>query len=104
MAMGKVVVATDFGGSRDFLDSETGFPVRWVPWQTSRDDGAYGKGTIWAKVDEEHLAQTLLAATALSDDERLGIGECAQRRIRDILSSNAVSTEMHASIDSLLAL
>jgi glycosyltransferase involved in cell wall biosynthesis len=103
MALGKVVVATDFGGSRDFLDTKTGFPVRWVPWQTSRDDGAYGKGTIWAKVDEEHLAQTLLTAAALSDDERRLIGERARRRICDRLSPDAVCAEVHASIDSLLA-
>jgi glycosyltransferase involved in cell wall biosynthesis len=104
MALGKVVVATDFGGSRDFLGPETGFPVRWVPWQTDRDDGAYGKGTIWARVDEDHLAESLLAAATLSDEEKRRIGERARRHVRDTLSPDAVCTEMHASIDSVLAL
>ena len=103
MALGNIVVATDYGGSRDFLDGETGFPVRWQPWKIDRDDGAYAKGTVWAKIDEGHLAESLVAAAALSDDEKRRIGERARRRVRDTLSPEAVASEMQASINSLLA-
>jgi FkbM family methyltransferase len=103
MALGKVVVATDYGGSRDFLNQETGFPVRWHAWEIDRDEGAYARGTVWAKVDEEHLAESLIAAATLPDQERQRISECARQRIRDTLSPEAVAAEMQASIDSLLA-
>jgi glycosyltransferase involved in cell wall biosynthesis len=103
MALGKVVVATDYGGSRDFLNRETGFPVRWHEWKIDREEGTYARGTVWAKVDEEHLAESLIAAATLPDQERQRISERAQQRIRDTLSAEAVAAEMRASIDSLLA-
>ena len=102
MEMGKIVVATDYGGSRDFLDPETGFPVRWSPWRLARDEGPYGEGTIWARVDESHLAESLLAAASLSEEDRQRLGERARERIHEILSPEAVAEEMRTSISSLM--
>jgi glycosyltransferase involved in cell wall biosynthesis len=54
MLLGKPVVATDFSGNRDFLDTEHGFPVRWrrravrvgeYPFVTKAD------GAWWAEPD-----------------------------------------------------
>jgi glycosyltransferase involved in cell wall biosynthesis len=101
MAMGKVVVATDFGGSRDFLDSETGFPVRYSEWQLEHDEGAYLKGTTWAKVDEDHLTECLLTAASLDEETRRALGDRARRRVEELLSPEAVAAEMRASIDCL---
>jgi glycosyltransferase involved in cell wall biosynthesis len=102
MAMGKVVVATDYGGSRDFLDVETGFPIRWSPWRLERDEGPYGKGTVWARVDETHLAESLVRAAELSDEERQNLGEKARARIRELLSPEAVAKTMRTSLERIL--
>ena len=57
MAMGKPVVATDFGGTRDFLDAESGWPVRAHPWTLDQDFGHYTSGGSWARVDEPALTR-----------------------------------------------
>jgi len=102
MSIGKVVVATDYGGSRDLLDSDTGFPVRCSEWQISRNEGPYAKGTIWAKVDEAHLAECLVAAATLSDEERQNLGERARQRVLEVVSPDAIAREMRRSIENLL--
>jgi glycosyltransferase involved in cell wall biosynthesis len=101
MAMGKVVVATDYGGSRDFLNDETGFPVRYSEWQLEQDEGPYLRGTVWAKVDEDHLAKSLTAAASLDEQAWQEVSERARRRVQDLLSPEAVAAEMRASIDNL---
>jgi len=103
MSIGKVVVATDYGGSRDFLDPDTGFPVRCSELQIGQSDGWYVKGTIWSKVDETHLAECLVAAAALSPEERLRLGDRAHERVSQLLSPDAVALDMRRSIDSLFS-
>ena len=102
MAMGKAVVATDFGGSRDFLDCETGFPVRWSPWRLDEQEGPYVRDTRWARIDEMHLAERLTVAANLSNDERRSLGLRARGRVQKVLSPEAVAAEMRTSISSLM--
>ncbi|WP_165901639.1 glycosyltransferase [Ancylobacter aquaticus] len=59
LARGKAVVTTDFGGTRDFITPETGYPVdyRTVPVPP----GAYpaADGNHWAEPSVAHAAQML---------------------------------------------
>ena len=73
MLLGKPVVATDFSGNTDFLDRDSGYPVRWTrvpvamgdyPFVTA-DDGAW-----WAEPDLAHAAQQMLAARGSAGSER----------------------------------
>lgn len=59
LALGKAVVTTDFGGTRDFITPETGFPVecRRVPVPAGAYPGA--EGNHWAEPDTAHAAQIL---------------------------------------------
>ncbi|MFG1357546.1 glycosyltransferase [Xanthobacter pseudotagetidis] len=59
LALGKAVVATDFGGTRDFVTQETGFPVRFQPVLVGADDYPGAEGSHWAEPDIEHAAATL---------------------------------------------
>ncbi len=60
LAHGKCVVATDFGGSRDFINERTGFPVtyRAVAVTERHYVGAEG-GSSWAEPNIDHAASLL---------------------------------------------
>ncbi len=103
MAMGKIVVATDYSGSRDFLDANCGFPVGYRLQSLDDDHGHYRRGGVWAQVDEPQLADALVRATerVMAGDAR--IGEAARARIEDRLSLETVGAKMRQSILRLLA-
>lgn len=97
MAVGKPVVATDFGGTRDFLDSGCGFPVVAAPWTLEEDHGHYLKDHAWAKIDENALATALgEAAQAVSAGDGR-IGDAARASIERRLSYASVAEAIGAS-------
>ncbi|MDH4393594.1 MAG: glycosyltransferase [Aquabacterium sp.] len=72
MLLGKPVVATNFSGNTDFLDRNSGYPVRWArvpvaagdyPFVTS-DDGAW-----WAEPDLADAARQMRAARGAAGSE-----------------------------------
>ena len=99
MEMGKVVVATDYGGSRDFLDESCGFPVPAKEVRLTQSFGPYRRGSSWGQIDERALAEALRgAAAAVEDGSARDIGRAATARIRETLSSSAVARAMRAAI------
>ena len=104
MALGKPVLATDFGGSTDFLDKQSGYPIRCRPWRLQEHHGPYRENTVWGRIDEDHLSETLIAVANLSHDELAALAGRARSRIAEILSPQAVATSMRASIDHVLSL
>ena len=59
LAQGKIVVATDFGGTRDFISAETGYPVSFVPTPLISGDYPGAEGSYWAEPNIEHAATIL---------------------------------------------
>lgn len=102
MAMGKVVVATDFGGSRDFVCPETAFTVRYDPQVLDRDGPVYHQGAVWAKVDERHLADCLLRAAGMVVGGDDSLGRAARRHIEARLSPAVVAADIEDSLTRLL--
>ncbi|AWG31094.1 FkbM family methyltransferase [Burkholderia cenocepacia] len=103
MAMGKIVVATDYSGTCDFLDERCGFPVRYTVAALQDDHGAYTTGNVWAQVDEDHLAESLEKAAALVEKDDHAIGDAARARIATDLSAERVGALIQHSIEQLLA-
>lgn len=104
MEMGKVVVATDYGGSRDFLDATCGFPVNAEITALDRTYGPYLRGAEWGQVDEADLARALSdAARTVASGDAARIGAAARTRIRERLSIAAVAAAMEASLSRLRA-
>ena len=101
LAAGKTVVATDFGGSRDFLDETVGFPVEAHAIELDRDYGAYKRGVVWARVDEGHLAKRLREAAELSPTERAALGQRAIARMAENFSAKAVGARIERSVAAL---
>lgn len=61
LARGKGVVTTDFGGTRDFINERTGFPVAFTPVPLRSDDYLGAEGAYWAEPSIEHAASILRA-------------------------------------------
>lgn len=97
MARAKPVVATDYGGSRDFLDAGCGYPVPARTVRLDRDLGHYTRGGTWAEVDETAFAGALRAAAGDRD-----VGERARARIAERLSADAVGAAVARAIDALV--
>ena len=59
LAHGKIVVATDFGGTKDFISNTSGYPVSFKQVPLSRKDYPGAEGSYWAEPDTEHAASIL---------------------------------------------
>jgi GT2 family glycosyltransferase/glycosyltransferase involved in cell wall biosynthesis len=107
MARGKPVVATDFGGTRDFLDASCGYPVRADPWTLEEDHGHYLAGHSWARIDEHALATELVrAADAVEAGAWLPgapLALAARARVTGQLSHDTVAQTIKLAIAATLA-
>ena len=104
MAAGKVVVATDYGGSRDVLDGTCGLPVAYDLINLTEDYGHYRKGGRWAEVRVDALAEALIrGAESLERGER-ALGAAARARIADLLSADRVADAMRTSFAKIAPL
>lgn len=59
LAAGKIVVATDYSGTADFITPETGFPVAWRPVAVSQEDYHGAEAAHWAEPEIEDAAEKL---------------------------------------------
>lgn len=59
LAAGKVVVATDYGGSTEFINDETGYPVQWSRIDVGPDDYILPENATWAEPSIDHAAEVL---------------------------------------------
>jgi glycosyltransferase involved in cell wall biosynthesis len=98
MALGKIVVATDFGGSRGYLDATCGFPVTGNLVTLDESCGPYQAGGQWAVIDEAALTKALLLAAEETDRTympgEVSMATRARNRIRERLSYAAVAAEL----------
>jgi glycosyltransferase involved in cell wall biosynthesis len=98
MALGKIVVATDYGGSKDYLDATCGFPVRGEIVTLDESCGPYQAGGQWAVIDDAALAQALLMAAEETDRTYLSgevsMARSARNRIQERLSYAAVASDL----------
>ena len=59
LAAGKAVVATDFGGSTEFITTQTGFPVEWTRVRVDPEDYVLAENATWAEPSIDHAAKLL---------------------------------------------
>jgi glycosyltransferase involved in cell wall biosynthesis len=82
MALGKPVVATDYSGTREFLDTETGFPVPYRLAELSRAVCPYAAGGTWAEPDLD-AAAALLRRVVEDRTEAFRRAQAGARRMRE---------------------
>jgi glycosyltransferase involved in cell wall biosynthesis len=59
LSLGKIVIATDYSGSVDFLNIHNGFPVNFVLKKILTTLGPYLEGNEWADISDTHLIDTM---------------------------------------------
>lgn len=59
LAAGKAVVATDYGGSTEFITDNTGYPVQWSRIDVGPDDYILAQNATWADPSIDHAAEIL---------------------------------------------
>lgn len=89
MALGVPVIATDYGGTADFVTDEVGYPLRYRLTEIDRDHGPYAKGAIWADPSRDHL-QTLLRSIVSNPEGAAERGNRARARMVESYSATAV--------------
>jgi glycosyltransferase involved in cell wall biosynthesis len=104
MALGKIAVATDYGGSRDFVDDSCGYPVPYALQVLTEDHGHYTKGTVWADVDTAALADALRKAAARIVGGDVSMGRAARDRVRLRYSAAAIGEAMQRAAASVLGI
>jgi glycosyltransferase involved in cell wall biosynthesis len=100
MALGRPVIATDYGGTADFVTDEVGFPLRYRLVEVDRDHGPYQKGAIWADPSREHLRDLLryvVAEPAAAADK----GRRARARMLKAYSAAAIGAVMRERLDAI---
>ena len=100
MALGKPVVATDYSGTREFLDSATGFPVPYRLAELSRAVGPYAAGGSWAEPDLD-AAAALLRRVVEDRTEALRRAQAGARRMREGFGVGPAGQRLARQLDSL---
>lgn len=68
LAAGKAVVATDYGGTTDFINEMTGYPVAYALRSVRRGEYLESDGQVWAEPDTDAAVEALLSIYASPDE------------------------------------
>lgn len=100
MAHGKVVIATNYSGNKDFLDPSCGVCVGFGMRPLARGDYPYGDGQWWAEPDLDEAADGL-ARVVVDADLRKSLGRAASLRVAELLSYRKVGLRMKARLEAI---
>ena len=102
MYYGRAVIATDFGGTTDFVRDGVAFPLRYSLVELAADRGPYGKGNVWADPSVEHLRE--LMRQVVSDPALCAeVGAAASTLVRSQFSKEAVGRLARRRLRSIAA-
>ncbi len=102
MALGKPVIATDYSGSRDFVDEATGFPVPFETVTLDRAVGPYEAGTRWAEPDEGEAAAAMRRVVEDLPEARRR-AEVGRRRIASRYGVETAGRRVRERLETLTA-
>ena len=102
MALGKLVIATDYSGSTDFVSSECGMPVPYRLVEVGEKAYPLGGGQRWAEPDLAEAAR-LMRLAAGNSGLRARLGANAEERIVRRLSGEVVGALMAGRLAEIRA-
>ena len=86
MAMGKAVIATNWGGNTDFIDSNNSFPVDYNLVKLKENYGPYRKGEVWAEPSKSSATKLMSSVVDSNLQQNFQINKEAKRSALNILS------------------
>jgi len=100
MYLGKPVIATDWSGTTEFVNEQTGCPVRHRLVTLDRSYGPYSKGQTWAEPDGEHAAWWM---RRMVEDPALGrrIGAAARAHMETHFSPAVVGARYRRRLEAI---
>lgn len=100
LALGRPVVATDHGGTTDFLDARNGWPVPYELVPVGPGHDPYDPEARWAEPDLDAAAAALRAVR--DDPQEAGVrGAAAARRMREEHSVEAVGAVLRRRLEAI---
>lgn len=101
MAIGKPVVATNWSGNVDIMNSENSCPVDYRLVELEENVGPYEKGGIWAEPDISHAA-AFMERLASDPDYRGRIGGKGREYALTHLSPQAIGAQYRREFERIL--
>lgn len=102
MGLGKLVIATDYSGSTDFVAPDCALTVPYRMVEVGEKVYPLGGGQSWADPDLGEAA-TLMKLAAVDDELRGRLGAAAAERVRVQLSGEAVGARMASRLADIRA-
>lgn len=100
MLAGKPVIATNYGGTTDFVKPEVAYPVSYNLCRIEEQHGPYLPEYLWAEPDRDHLIQRMREVFEDPAAARTR-GEAAQRFVESEYSVDQVSKIMSERLRSI---
>ena len=100
MTFERIVIGTDFSGSTDFLNNETGYPVPYQSRSVEEHEYPWSAGQVWAEPDVD-AAANIMAQVAADPTEGRMRARNARMRIESSYSPGVVGEAMKARLDVL---
>jgi glycosyltransferase involved in cell wall biosynthesis len=101
MSFGRVVIATDFSGSTDFVTSRTGFPVSFALRRVAVREYPWADKQLWAEPDIDFAASALETVWRYTDLARQR-ANAGQKLVQQRYGMTVVGDMMKARIDQLI--
>jgi glycosyltransferase involved in cell wall biosynthesis len=102
MALGKPVIATNWSGNTDYMNSDNSCPVDYKLVTLAETTGPYEEGQVWAEPSIEHAAEYILKLA--SDREFVStIGENAKHTIETFYAPAVVGKGVRKRYDAIVS-
>ena len=100
MAMGKAVIATNWSGNTDFMNSTNSYPVDFKLVEIEAGCGSYRKGNIWAEPNLDHAVELIKRAIENQRNNPAIVYNNSKKSILNCLGQERISELIHKRIKS----
>jgi glycosyltransferase involved in cell wall biosynthesis len=100
MYLGKPVIATNYSGNLEFMNSDNSLLVNYTMTELDEDSGPYERGTHWAEPDVDHAA-SLMRFVYENRTEGEAIGARGAKSVREILNPALTSAQIAQRVREL---
>jgi len=100
MYLGKPVIATNYSGNLEFMDSENSLLVDYAMTELNQDSGPYERGTRWAEPSVEHAA-TLMRFVYENRKQAEALGARGAISVRTKLDPERTGAELLQRVQDL---